>query len=991
MTVRTCFAIALLAPALVHAAAAADPASLAPAPAATPPAKAASPAPAPALTAPAASPAPAPLAPGQLPPDHPPVNPAPAHPKAKSLPITPELLAKLPKPADRPVDFVKDIKPLFDATCVQCHAKGKIKGGFSLETRDALLKGGDSGPAVVPGKSAESRLVHLVAALDPDNVMPIKGTKWTAEQVALVRAWVDQGVPWDAAVTFARPAPKNLRPRPVVLPDGTDSHPLDRLVGAYFAAKGVTPPAVVDDAAFARRAYLDVLGLPPTASQLEEFLVDRLPDKRTRLVKRLLADDLNYADHWLSFWNDLLRNDYTGTGYIDGGRKQITNWLYNALLTNKPYNEFVAELVNPTPASEGFMRGIVWRGSVNASMTPQMQAAQNVSQVLMGVNLKCAACHDSFVSDWSLADAYGFAAVFADKPLEMVHCDKPTGQIATPRFIYPQLGTIDEKAPTEQRLKRLAELMTAPNNGRLPRTVVNRLWAKLIGRGLVEPLDDMEQTAWDADLLDWLAEDLVANKYNLKRTLELILTSRAYQLPAIERPAEGDKSEYVFRGPYVRRLSAEQFADAVSSLSGQWADFPSSNEFDFSAGGKVVKFKLPGWVWTDEPLEQGVRRGAWQQAKAKMDEAVALAGAAQKAAIEGGKGAAEAAARAKAASETAARVMAEAEAITQNPERVALLAAAPEKLPPRAAAVARHKVVFRKEFTIDGEPYDGYAAVAASQRAAVTVNGKPVPTVRATPGSNGRAAVLDLRPLLVKGDNVVVVSVDSHTEKPGAPADAAQLTQHLNGRSAVAFYARYWVNGRPLELMTDETWRVRRAPEDNPARADFDDSKWASARPLSGPAPLDEGPALDPNGKPAEPGMDLGPRLPAAVAGAARAGRIRAALRASNPLLVALDRPNREVVIPVRSDASTTFQALELTNGATLDEKLRAASARLAREAADDPAEWVEETYLQALARKPTDAEKLAALETLGQPVRPEGVADFLWALAMLPEFQLVN
>src|SRR5689334_22290837 len=277
-----------------------------------------------------------------LPPDHPPIVPGPEHKKGAGLTITPELIAKLPPPANRPVDFVKDIKPLFDASCVQCHAKGKAKGGLSLETREAMLKGGEDGPVVVPGKSADSRLVHMVAAVDPENVMPIKGTKLTAEQVGLVRAWIDQGAAWDAAVTFARPAPLNLRPRPVLLPDGPDAHPIDRLIGDYDRTRGVTPADVVDDAAFARRAFFDVIGLPPTPAQLDEFLNDHSPDKRTKLVRRLLADDYNYADHWLTFWNDLLRNDYSGTGYIDGGRKQITGWLYDALLTNKPYNEFVS-------------------------------------------------------------------------------------------------------------------------------------------------------------------------------------------------------------------------------------------------------------------------------------------------------------------------------------------------------------------------------------------------------------------------------------------------------------------------------------------------------------------------------------------------------------------------------------------------------------------------------------------------------------------------
>ena len=170
------------------------------------------------------------------------------------------------------------------------------------------------------------------------------------------------------------------------------------------------------------------------------FLPDAAPDKRAQLVRRLLADREGYAEHWLTFWNDLLRNDYKGAGFIDGGRKQISGWLYHALATNLPYDRFVAELVNPTSASEGFSRGIIWRGNVNASMLPPMQAAQSVSQVFMGVNLKCASCHDSFVNDWSLSDAYGLAAVYADAPLELVHCDKPTGKLAAMRFLYPELG-----------------------------------------------------------------------------------------------------------------------------------------------------------------------------------------------------------------------------------------------------------------------------------------------------------------------------------------------------------------------------------------------------------------------------------------------------------------------------------------------------------------------------------------------------------------------
>src|ERR1700761_6996621 len=114
---------------------------------------------------------------------------------AGGAPVTPPG-EKLPPPADRTVDFQKDIEPLFEAACIKCHAKGKDKGGFSLETRERFLKGGDTDAGAVVGKSAESLVVQLVAGLDPDSIMPKKGSRWTPEQIGLLRAWIDQGAQW---------------------------------------------------------------------------------------------------------------------------------------------------------------------------------------------------------------------------------------------------------------------------------------------------------------------------------------------------------------------------------------------------------------------------------------------------------------------------------------------------------------------------------------------------------------------------------------------------------------------------------------------------------------------------------------------------------------------------------------------------------------------------------------------------------------------------
>ena len=239
----------------------------------------------------------------------------------------------------------------------------------------------------------------------------------------------------------------------------------------------------------------------------------------------------------------------------------------NRSTTTSPTIEFVRELIDPKPESAGFIRGIVWRGVVNASQVPAMQAAQNVSQVFMGINLKCASCHDSFINDWTLNDSYGLAGIFSDTPLEVHRCDKPTGKFAPLKFLYPELGAIDPKAPRPERLAQLAKAITSPDDGRLSRTIVNRLWARMLGRGLVEPVDDMDQPSWNSDLLDWLASDLADHHFDLKRTLEVICTSRAYQMRSVGAPSPA-QSGFVFHGPIVQRMTAEQFVDAVSAVTG---------------------------------------------------------------------------------------------------------------------------------------------------------------------------------------------------------------------------------------------------------------------------------------------------------------------------------------------------------------------------------------------------------------------------------------
>ncbi len=810
--------------------------------------------------------------------------------------VASEKQAQFPVAATRPIDFARDIQPIFEASCVQCHGRGKDKGAFSLETREDFLSGGDNGAPAVLGKSAESLVVELIASRDPETVMPKKGKKLTAEQVGIFRAWIDQGMPWPKEITFFKHEPANLRAREladIAVPNSsaTIANPVDRFVDAAFAKNKIAWPAPVGDRVFARRVWLDAIGILPPPDELEVFLAETASDKRARLVARLLADHQRYAEHWLTFWNDLLRNDYKGTGYIDGGRKPITTWLYTALARNLPYDRFVAELIDPGSEAEGFANGITWRGTVNASMVPPMQAAQGVAQVFLGVNLKCASCHDSFINEYTLKDSYGLASIYADGPLEIAECDKPTGHIGQVKFLYSELGLIDAQADAATRKRQLAEVITGRKNGRLPRTIVNRFWQRFMGRGLVEPVDEMDRPAWSPELMDWLAEDLAAHGFNLKHTMARILTSRAYQLPAVNI---GEVEEnFIFRGPGVRRLGAEQFSDALMALAGM----------------------------------------NYAKADAKVNRDVALR-----------------------------RVPME--ALPLAPKWIWATANANVKARPAS-------VVFKRTIALAAAPTEASLTIAADNTYAVMINGKNAASVskRASTGAD----IYDVKALLKAGDNTI--SVTSLNFLPDGtspiPREAENREEQpppveTDNPAGLILYARVRAAGAAMDFVSDGSWSA------------------TLGKNLAAPA-VELG------------GVDLAPwRLGSHFLELAASHKEtlpvqRAALVVADPLMAALGRPNREQVVTVRQGTATTLQALELTNGSTLAALLKRAAEKIIATAPNDGGALAASLYCHALSRPPTSAEQTIAERLLGAPATSEGVQDFLWALAMLPEFQLIH
>jgi hypothetical protein len=483
-------------------------------------------------------------------------------PKAFSSHVTPAIDNLTP-------DYAREIQPLLHDKCGGCHGKNSPKADLSVMTRADLLKGGKSGPAIIPGSSASSLLLFRVTGEKPPQ-MPLGGKPLSPGEIAILRTWIDSGAVWNEPAS-SKWAPTLAPHRPTVPETGTPQlqHPVDRFIAEYFKQHQLTFPAPVNDALFVRRVYLDIWGLLPTPAQLQEFLRDPSQNKREHLIDQLLAHSKNYSEQWISLWNDFLRND-EGVVY-HGVRKSITPWLLKALEDNLPYDRFVSALLNPAgpDGPEGFLMGVNWRGEVSASQTPPMQAAQNSAQVFLGINLKCASCHDSFINQWKLRDSYGLAGFFSEKPLELVRCDVKLGEVSKTKFVYPELGTVETDAPLAVRRAAAAQLMTKPENGRFARTLVNRYWKKLFGRGLVEPVDDMDVQPWDAELLDWLASDFVEHQYDLKFLIRRIMTSQTYQLPAVRIEGRGEK-QYIFKGPYLRRLTAEEFVDAASSITGEW-------------------------------------------------------------------------------------------------------------------------------------------------------------------------------------------------------------------------------------------------------------------------------------------------------------------------------------------------------------------------------------------------------------------------------------
>lgn len=348
---------------------------------------------------------------------------------------------------------------------------------------------------------------------------------------------------------------------------------IDRLVAEKWKRLGLVPSAPADDATLLRRLYLDLSGRLPTPREAAEFLGDTRPDKRERLVEQLLAQP-EFADFWALRWADLLRINREELGVQGAARYHA--WLRDALARNLPYDQFLRELLGARGHTDRNGAANFYRAFKDPN-----DLTVAVSQVFLGVRLECARCHHHPYEQWSQDDFYGFAALFprvVRKPAggsafvvyvgELGQVKHPKSlQVMRPRVLRGE--PLDDADPRDPR-QRLVDWMVAKDNPWVARTLVNRVWAHLMGRGLVEPIDDMRDTnpASNEPLLTALSTDFIAGGYDVRRLIQTIATSRVYGLSSEPNDTNARDIRNHSRA-YRKRLSAEVLLDAVCDVTGE--------------------------------------------------------------------------------------------------------------------------------------------------------------------------------------------------------------------------------------------------------------------------------------------------------------------------------------------------------------------------------------------------------------------------------------
>jgi hypothetical protein len=341
--------------------------------------------------------------------------------------------------ADAPAVFDAKIRPVLADSCLRCHSGKKVRGGLRLDARAGLLKGGDRGPAIVPGDAENSLLIQAIRYAHETVKMPPAGRmpETTADAFA---AWVRDGAPWPEGVTLAAAPERRWAFQPIPIlepppdPTGSSANPIDRFIRAKLREHGLQPARHADKRTLLRRVAYDLIGLPPTPEEIEAFLQDDSPDAYEKVVDHLLASS-HYGERWGRRWLDVAR--YADTGGFEADHLYPSAWRYRdyvirCLNADKPFDRFVQEQVAgdemwPDDADAAVATALFCIGPAleeSAMMGAQLEyewltdAADTTGAAFLGLTLGCARCHDHKYDPLTQKDYYGLQAVFAasDRP-----------------------------------------------------------------------------------------------------------------------------------------------------------------------------------------------------------------------------------------------------------------------------------------------------------------------------------------------------------------------------------------------------------------------------------------------------------------------------------------------------------------------------------------------------------------------------------------------
>jgi len=346
----------------------------------------------------------------------------------------------LPAEADRKVDFVADVQPILRKTCYSCHGPQEQEAGLRLDSKTRALAGGDNGKSIVPGDSSKSRLITLVAGLDEDaGIMPPEGegTPLTAEQIALLRAWIDQGAIWPDAAGVASSGSEHWSFQAILhppLPTPKDvawvRNPIDAFILQRIEAEGIRPSDEASRETLMRRVYLDLLGLPPTPQKLDAFLSDSAADAYERMVERVLSSP-HYGERWGRHWLDLARYADSDGYEKDRARPyawRYRNWVIDALNADLPYDQFSVEQIAgdmlpdatlEQKVASGFHRNTLHNTEGGTDQEEDrvkktVDRTNTAGAIWLGLTVGCAQCHSHKYDPLTQREYYQLYAFFND-------------------------------------------------------------------------------------------------------------------------------------------------------------------------------------------------------------------------------------------------------------------------------------------------------------------------------------------------------------------------------------------------------------------------------------------------------------------------------------------------------------------------------------------------------------------------------------------------